>query len=90
MSTIDHDEFNAGNIFIWDEKERLVPGKKSITFEEAIRSTNYFKPFLVDMEDRQRYIMIRVYADPEDAKWIRKLKIGIPPPKQPNLAETSY
>ncbi len=91
MSTIDHDEFSAGNIYIWDEKERLVPGQKSITFEEAIRSTNYFKPFLLDMEDRQRYIMIRVYADPEDAKWIRKLKIGsVPASKKPNLAETSY
>ncbi len=91
MSTIDHDEFNAGNIYIWDEKERLVPGQKSITFEEAIRSTNYFKPFLLDMEDRQRYVMIRVYADAEDAKWIRKLKIARESQKKaPNLAETSY
>lgn len=90
MSTLDHAEFTAGHIYIYDKHGSLVPGKTSITLAEAIESTSYFKTFISGLGNRQRYVMIRVYCDPEDAVWIREKvgrKFAI---SEPDIAETSY
>lgn len=89
MSTLDHREFTAGKVYIYDRHGTLKPGSKSITLAEAISSTNYFKPFLSGMDTRQRYVMIRVYCDPEDVKWIRS-KVGPVKSNDVNISQTSY
>ena len=89
MSTLDHREFTAGNVYLYDQHGTLKPGHKSLTLAEAISSTNYFKPFLSNLETRQRYVMIRVYCDKEDVKWIRN-KVGPVKPQDISIDQTSY
>jgi uncharacterized protein len=89
MSTLDHKEFTAGNVFIYDSKGILKRGQKSLTLAESISSTSYFKPFLSGMDTRQRYIIIRVYCDPIDAVWIKK-EVEFTKSDFINIDETSY
>ncbi|MCY3411502.1 MAG: HD domain-containing protein [Candidatus Heimdallarchaeota archaeon] len=92
MSTIDHGEFNVGNIFIHDKNKKLESGKFSHTLQEAIDQTTYFRSFLSQVNTgRERYVMIRVFSDREDATWIREFVKGREViVDEPNIAETSY
>lgn len=91
MSTIDTQEFQAGNVYLFDDKNKLGLNKKSVTLQEAMDNTAYFSSFLssVNMR-RERYVMIRVFANKQDVAWIQdnvKINIGSP---DSNIAETSY
>ncbi len=92
MSTIDHGEFNVGNIYIYDKNKSLEKGKYSHTLEEAINQTTYFRSFLSQVNTgRERYVMIRVFTDKKDAEWIRAfVKNRDVLVDTPNIAETSY
>lgn len=92
MSTIDHDEFNVGHIYIYDKNKKLEKGKYSHTLEEAINQTTYFRSFLSQVNTgRERYVMIRVFTDKKDAGWIREfVKQRIVSVDSPTIAETSY
>ncbi|MHA2097257.1 MAG: HD domain-containing protein [Candidatus Kariarchaeaceae archaeon] len=92
MSTIDSQEFEVGNIYIWDAKNTLSPKKKSYTLQEAMNNTAYFRSFLSQVSsNRERYVMIRVFSDEEDSKWIRKFaEERTVKSTAPSISETSY
>ncbi len=92
MSTIDYNEFDVGNIYIYDKHKSLEKGLHSYTLLEAIQQTNYFSSFLSQVNTgRERYVIIRVFTDAEDAKWIRKHQDGRAIIDEgPTLEETSY
>ena len=91
MSTIDHQELAVGKIYIYDVSGNLEPGRASFTLQEAIEKTTYFQSFLSGVHTgRERYVMIRVFTDPKDAKWIREFVNSETKDKGPNISETSY
>ncbi|MHA2250864.1 MAG: HD domain-containing protein [Candidatus Kariarchaeaceae archaeon] len=92
MSTIDSKEFEVGNIFIFDDGNTLEQGVTSHTLQDAIDKTTYFRSFISQMSTgRERYVMIRVFADREDAHWIRKFMASRQRvDSSPSIAETSY
>jgi hypothetical protein len=92
MSTIDSKEFEVGNIYIWDAKNTLLPKKKSYSLQEAMNNTAYFRSFLSQVSSsRERYVMIRVFADATESDWIRKFaEERIIETSAPSIDETSY
>lgn len=91
MSTIDHQELDVGKVYIHDDSSTLEPGKTSFTLQEAIDRTTYFRSFLSGVQTgRERYVMIRVFTDPESADWIRGFVAQQTEETGPSIAETSY
>lgn len=92
MSTIDSKEFEVGNIYIYDANNIIEQGKTSHSFQDAINRTTYFRSFLSQVNTvRERFVIIRVFADKDDAKWIRKIVArGKRKETSPSIAETSY
>ncbi|MHA2091393.1 MAG: HD domain-containing protein [Candidatus Kariarchaeaceae archaeon] len=92
MSTIDSKEFDVGNIFIYDDNNILEQGEYSHTLYDAITKTTYFRSFLSQVSSgRERYVILRVFADRDDAKWIRKFAASRErKTSSPSIAETSY
>ncbi|MDH5401533.1 MAG: HD domain-containing protein [Candidatus Heimdallarchaeota archaeon] len=92
MSTIDNQEFQVGQIYIYDKNKSLEENKTSHTLQEAIEKTTYFRSFLSGVKtSRERYVMIRVYTDAENSKWIKEyINKTEKPTKTPSIAETSY
>ena len=92
MSTIDYNEFDVGNIYIYDKHKSLEKGLQSYTLLQAIQQTNYFSSFLSQVNTgRERYVIIRVFTDAEDAKWIRAHQDNRAVKDEgPKLEETSY
>ncbi len=92
MSTIDTKEFDVGKIFIYDDANSLEKGKTSHTLQEAVNKTTYFRSFLSQVSsERERYVIIRVFADREDSIWLRKFAATRKRDTTgPSIAETSY
>lgn len=90
MSTIDSKEFEIGNIYLYDDKNVLGLNSKSVTLQEAMDNTAYFSSFLSQVNTkRERYVMIRVFANKPDVKWIKKVSPG-QMKKEATIEETSY
>jgi hypothetical protein len=85
MSTISSGEFQAGQIFIWEEDGN------SLTFEDAINKSTYFRSFLSGMNlQDQRYVTIRVFADKEDKEWIKAFLNTDSEETKFDISSTSY
>ena len=93
LSTINEEEFRASNIFIYDPYNRIRPGTKSFTLNEALNTTRYITTFSGPSAYRSLFTLVRVFAHPDDAKIITHIWEKISPAdekKEPDVSVTSY
>jgi len=76
LSTISADEFQASNVFIYDPYNRIHPGRKSFTLNEALIATKYIYTIA---SGNSRYTLVRVYAHPDDVQKIKGIWDKIQP-----------
>ena len=93
LSTINEQEFQASNIYIYDPYDRIRPGSHSFTLNEALNTTTYITTFSGPRAYRSLFTLVRVYAHPDDSKAISKIWKEIRPKvddKDPDVSVTSY
>jgi HD superfamily phosphohydrolase len=93
LSTINEQEFQASNIYIYDPYDRIRPGSSSFTLNEALNTTTYITTFSGPQAYRSLFTLVRVYAHPEDAPTISDIWKKIRPKtesKEPDVSVTSY
>ena len=93
LSTINEQEFQASNIYIYDPYEKIRPGSKSFTLNEALNTTSYITTFAGPRAYRSLFTLVRVYAHPKDAQTIKKIWKKIRPKtstKDKDVSVTSY
>jgi HD superfamily phosphohydrolase len=93
LSTINEQEFQASNIYIYDPYDRIRPGSKSFTLNEALNTTTYITTFSGPQAYRSLFTLVRVYAHPDDAKNISNIWNKIRPKvedKNQDVSVTSY
>ncbi|MHA1708093.1 MAG: HD domain-containing protein [Candidatus Heimdallarchaeaceae archaeon] len=93
LSTINEQEFQASNIYIYDPYGRIRPGANSFTLNEALNTTAYITTFSGPKAYRSLFTLVRVFAHPDDAKEIKKIWKQIRPKtesKEPDVSVTSY
>ena len=93
LSTINEQEFQASNIYIYDTYEKIRPGSKSFTLNEALNTTSYITTFAGPRAYRSLFTLVRVYAHPNDAETIKKIWKKIRPKtltKDKDVSLTSY
>ncbi|MHA2255986.1 MAG: hypothetical protein ACXAAM_07935, partial [Candidatus Heimdallarchaeaceae archaeon] len=93
LSTINEQEFQASNIYIYDPYNRIRFGTKSFTLNEALNTTTYITTFSGPKAYRSLFTLVRVYAHPDEADTIKKIWDEIRPKmddKEPDVSVTSY
>ncbi|MHA1778431.1 MAG: hypothetical protein ACTSYN_02555, partial [Candidatus Heimdallarchaeaceae archaeon] len=93
LSTINEEEFRASNIYIYDPYNRIRPGKKSFTLTEALNTTKYITTFAGPSAYKSLFMLVRVYAHPDDVKTITDIWKKIRPSesqKDRDVSVTSY
>ena len=93
LSTINEQEFQASNIYIYDPYDRIRPGSHSFTLNEALNTTTYITTFSGPRAYRSLFTLVRVYAHPDDTEKISKIWKEIRPKvddKEPDVSVTSY
>lgn len=93
LSTINEEEFRSSNIYIYDPYNRIRPGKKSFTLNEALSTTKYIATFAGPSAYKSLFMLVRVYAHPEDVKTVKEIWERIRPTetqKDRDVSVTSY
>ena len=93
LSTINEQEFQASNIYIYDPYDRIRPGTNSFTLNEALNTTSYITTFSGPKAYRTLFTLVRAYAHPNDAEKLRDMWKKIRPKtldKEPDVSVTSY
>ncbi|NPD89429.1 MAG: HD domain-containing protein [Asgard group archaeon] len=93
LSTINEQEFQASNIYIYDPYNRIKFGTNSFTLNEALNTTTYITTFSGPKAYRSLFTLVRVYANPDEADTIKKIWDEIRPKaddKEPDVSVTSY
>ncbi|MCG3216009.1 MAG: HD domain-containing protein [Candidatus Heimdallarchaeota archaeon] len=93
LSTINEQEFQASNIYIYDPYDRIRPGSNSFTLNEALNTTTYITTFSGPRAYRSLFTLVRVYAHPDESKTITNIWNKIRPKvdsKEPDVSVTSY
>ncbi|MFW9852103.1 MAG: HD domain-containing protein [Candidatus Thorarchaeota archaeon] len=93
LSTINEQEFQASNIYIYDPYDRIRPGTKSFTLNEALNTTAYITTFSGPKAYRSLFTLVRVYAHPDEASLISDIWNKIRPKaedKERDVSVTSY
>ena len=67
LSTISSDEFDVSRVYIFSNSSRNRPVDRSLTLQEALSETRYIRGFSGDPTSSSKFIITRVYADPDDA-----------------------
>jgi hypothetical protein len=67
LSTISSDEFDVSRVYIYSNSSRNRPVNRSLTLQEALSETRYIRGFSGDPSSSSKFIITRVYADPDDA-----------------------
>ncbi|MHA1302394.1 MAG: HD domain-containing protein [Candidatus Heimdallarchaeaceae archaeon] len=86
LSTISTEEFQASNIYIYDPYNRIRPGMKSFTLNEALMATKYIYTIA---SGSSRYTLVRVYAHPDDVEQIKEIWAKIQPKKEKSERDVS-
>ena len=71
LSTISEQEFYASQVYMWDPKGHLGISSDSVAMEDALEASNYFNVG-ASKGGSDAFIVIRVYAEPEDAPLVRE------------------
>lgn len=93
LSTINEQEFQASNIYIYDPYDRIRPGMTSFTLNEALNTTSYITTFSGPKAYRTLFTLVRVYAHPNDVKTVKEIWNKIRPKtsdKEVDVSVTSY
>lgn len=93
LSTINEQEFQASNIYIYDPHDRIRPGMNSFTLNEALNTTSYITTFSGPRAYRSLFTLVRVYAHPDESNEISKIWKKIRPKvdsKESDVSVTSY
>ncbi|MHA1203230.1 MAG: hypothetical protein ACTSQ4_12020 [Candidatus Heimdallarchaeaceae archaeon] len=93
LSTINEQEFQASNIYIYDPYDRIRPGTISFTLNEALNTTSYITTFSGPKAYRTLFTLVRAYAHPTEAGKLREIWKKIRPEttdKEPDVSVTSY
>lgn len=92
LSTINEEEFQASNIFIYDPYDRISPGTNSFTLNDALNTTRYVANFSGPKAYKSLFKLVRVYVHPDDAKIVKNIWKQIQPEKdqKKDVSLTSY
>ena len=92
LSTINEQEFQASNIYIYDPHDRIRSGSSSFTLNEALNTTTYITTFSGPRAYRSLFTLVRVYAHPDESKIITDIwkKIRPSEEKEKDVSLTSY
>ncbi len=92
LSTINQQEFQSSNIFIYDHSEKIHPGKTSITLNEALNTTKYIATISGPNSHSTVYTLVRVYAHPSDVEIVKDVQknLHIKERQDKDISVTSY
>ncbi len=93
LSTINEQEFQASNIYIYDPFDRIRPGTSSFTLNEALNTTSYITTFSGPKAYRTLFTLVRAYAHPNDVEKVKNIWKKIRPKvsdSEPDVSVTSY
>ncbi|MBY8999333.1 MAG: HD domain-containing protein [Candidatus Heimdallarchaeota archaeon] len=93
LSTINEQEFQASNIYIYDPHDRIRSGSSSFTLNEALNTTTYITTFSGPRAYRSLFTLVRVYAHPDESNIISDIWKKIRPSvedKERDISVTSY